>query len=178
MSGFRIITADERMSTQDGIKGVIFGPAKIGKTSLLWTLDPESTLFVDLEAGGLSVQGWQGDSTEVRTWEFARDLACFLGGANPAMRPDQNYSQAHYDAILPAFDDPGILNKYKTIFVDSITVASRLAFQWGTGQPEAFSEKTGKPDIRSAYGLLGREMIAWLTHHHNISVTLLCGFIS
>lgn len=168
MSGFKIITADERMSTQDGIKGVIFGPAKIGKTSLLWTLDPESTLFVDLEAGGLSVQGWQGDSIEVRTWEFARDLACFLGGANPAMRPDQNYSQAHYDAVLPAFGDPGLLNKYKTIFVDSITVASRLAFQWGTGQPEAFSEKTGKPDVRSAYGLLGREMIAWLTQLQHI----------
>ena len=168
MSGFKIITADERMSTHDGIKGVIFGPAKIGKTSLLWTLDPESTLFVDLEAGGLSVQGWQGDCIEVRIWEFARDLACFLGGANPAMRPDQNYSQAHYDAILPAFGDPGILNKYKTIFVDSITVASRLCWQYCTGQPEAFSEKTGKPDVRSAYGLLGREMIAWLTQLQHI----------
>ena len=168
MSGFKIITADERMSTQDGIKGVIFGPAKIGKTSLLWTLDPESTLFVDLEAGGLSVQGWQGDSIEVRTWEFARDLACFLGGANPAMRPEQNYSQAHYDTIFPAFGSPEILDKYKTIFVDSITVASRLCWQYCTGQPEAFSEKTGKPDMRSAYGLLGREMIAWLTQLQHI----------
>ncbi|MEI7774513.1 MAG: hypothetical protein WCK17_07025, partial [Verrucomicrobiota bacterium] len=32
------------------------------------------------------------------------------------------------------------------------------------GQPDAFSEKTGKPDIRGAYGLHGREMIAWLVH--------------
>ena len=31
-------------------------------------------------------------------------------------------------------------------------------------QPEAFSEKTGKPDIRGAYGLHGREMIGWITH--------------
>ena len=51
MNGFRIITADERMEEQGGIKGVIFGPAKIGKTSLLWTLDPETTLFLDLEIG-------------------------------------------------------------------------------------------------------------------------------
>ena len=57
MNGFRIITADERMEEQGGIKGVIFGPAKIGKTSLLWTLDPETTLFLDLEAGGLSGLG-------------------------------------------------------------------------------------------------------------------------
>ena len=169
MSGFKIITADERMATQDGIKGVIFGPAKIGKTSLLWTLDPESTLFVDLEAGGLSVQGWQGDSIEVRTWEFARDLACFLGGPNPALRDDQAYSQARYDLVLPYFGgNASILDKYKTIFVDSITVASRLCWQYCTGQPEAFSEKTGKPDTRGAYGLLGREMIAWLTQLQHI----------
>ena len=100
MNGFRIITADERMEEQGGIKGVIFGPAKIGKTSLLWTLDPETTLFLDLEAGGLSVRGWGGDSLEIRDWETARDVACFLGGPNPAMRPDQPYSQAHYDYVL------------------------------------------------------------------------------
>ena len=168
MSGFKIITADERMQGHDAIKGVIFGPAKIGKTSLLWTLAPESTLFVDLEAGGLSVQGWQGDSIEVRTWSFARDLACFLGGPNPAMRPDQSYSQAHYDTIADEFHAGMNPNKYKTIFVDSITVAGRLAFQWATGQPDAFSEKTNKPDVRGAYGLLGREMIAWLTQLQHI----------
>jgi len=56
------------------------------------------------------------------------------------------------------------MDGFATIFVDSITVAGRLCFQWCRGQPEAHSEKTGKPDIRGAYGLHGREMIAWLTH--------------
>ena len=142
MNGFRIITADERMEEQSGIKGVIFGPAKIGKTSLLWTLDPETTLFLDLEAGGLSVRGWGGDSLEIRDWETARDVACFLGGPNPAMRPDQPYSQAHYDYVLGQYGDPATTEKYRTLFIDSITVASRLCFQWASGQPEAFSEKT------------------------------------
>jgi hypothetical protein len=50
------------------------------------------------------------------------------------------------------------------VFVDSITVAGRLCLQWCKGQPQAFSEKTGKPDSRGAYGLMGQEMIAWLTH--------------
>jgi hypothetical protein len=50
------------------------------------------------------------------------------------------------------------------VFIDSITVAGRLCFGWCKGQPEALSEKTGKPDVRGAYGLHGREMIAWLTH--------------
>jgi hypothetical protein len=57
-----------------------------------------------------------------------------------------------------------VIGKYETVFIDSITVAGRLCFQWCRGQPEAFSEKTGKPDIRGAYGLHGREMIGWLTH--------------
>lgn len=43
-------------------------------------------------------------------------------------------------------------------------MAGRLCFQWCKGQPQAFSEKTGKPDTRGAYGLHGQEMIGWLTH--------------
>ena len=168
MSGLKIISADQRMAEQGGIKGVIFGPAKIGKTSLLWTLDPANTLFVDLEAGGLSVQGWGGDSIEIRDWDSARNLACFLGGPNPARRPDQTYSQAHYNYVLTQYGDPATVDKYRTIFVDSITVASRLALQWAKGQPEAFSERTGKPDTRGAYGLLGQEMIGWVTQLQHI----------
>ena len=168
MAGLKIITADQRMAEQGGIKGVIFGPAKIGKTSLLWTLDPATTLFVDLEAGGLSVQGWAGDSLEVRDWDAARDIACYLGGPNPAMRADQAYSNEHYAYVCSQYGDPAALQKYQTIFVDSITVASRLAFQWSAGQPQAFSEKTGKPDTRGAYGLLGKEMIGWVTQLQHV----------
>ncbi len=163
MTSLRIITADERLAQNKGIKGVIIGPSGIGKTSLAWTLDAATTLFLNAEAGELSLQGWQGDMFNVRTWPEARDLACFIGGANPAFRPDQTYSQAHYDHVVSELGDPSRLNKYTTIFVDSITVASRLCLQWSKGQPQAFSERTGKPDMRSAYGLLGQEMIGWLT---------------
>ena len=50
-----------------------------------------------------------------------------------------------------------------TLILVTNTVAGRQCFQWCRGQPEAFAERTGKPDIRGAYGLHGREMIAWLT---------------
>jgi hypothetical protein len=43
-------------------------------------------------------------------------------------------------------------------------VLSRLCLTWAKAQPQAFSERTGKPDLRGAYGLLGTEMIAALTH--------------
>lgn len=163
----KIITADERMAEQGGIKGVIFGPAKIGKTSLLWTLEPETTLFVDLEAGGLSVQGWGGDSLQITDWVSARNLACLLGGPNSARTPNQAYSHAHYTHVLQD-NDPEIFQKYETIFIDSITVASRLAFQWALQQPEAVSKRTGNRDTLAAYGILGQEMIAWITQLQHI----------
>ena len=159
-----IISADERLKETRGIKGVIFGKSGIGKTSLLWTLPAPSTLFMDLEAGDLAIEGWPGDSIRPRTWQECRDFAVFIGGPNPALREDQVYSQAHYDAVCEQFGDPSALDKYETVFIDSITVAGRLCFQWAKGQPQAFSDRTGKPDMRGAYGLHGQEMIAWLTH--------------
>ena len=37
-------------------------------------------------------------------------------------------------------------------------------FSWARTRPEAFSEKTGKPDPRGAYGVLAREVIGLLKH--------------
>jgi hypothetical protein len=119
---------------------------------------------MDLEAGDLAVEGWTGDTIRPRTWQECRDFAAFIGGPNPALRDEQSYSPAHYAMACEQFGDPAKLDRYETLFVDSISVAGRLCFQWCRGQPEAFSEKSGKPDIRGAYGLHGREMIAWLTH--------------
>jgi hypothetical protein len=159
----RIITADERMAVERMIKAAIFGRSGEGKTSLLWTLPDMTTLFWDLEAGDLAVEGWPGDTVRPRTWDECRDLAAFVGGPNPALRDEQAYSRAHYESVCARFGDPSSLDRYATLFIDSITVAGRLCLQWCRGQPEAFSDRTGKPDTRGAYGLHGREMIAWLT---------------
>jgi hypothetical protein len=43
-----------------------------------------------------------------------------------------------------------------------------LCLQWSKGQPQAYSEKTGKPDNRGAYGLHGSELIAWRTQWQHI----------
>ena len=159
-----IISADERLKESKGIKGCIFGRSGIGKTSLLWTLPAETTLFFDLEAGDLAIEGWRGDTIRPRTWQECRDFAVFIGGPNPALRDDQVYSQAHFEAVCQKYGEARGLDRYETVFIDSITVAGRLCFQWCKGQPQAFSDKTGKPDTRGAYGLQGQEMIGWLTH--------------
>jgi hypothetical protein len=158
----KIISADQRMAEPKKIKGAIFGPHGVGKTSLLWSLNPEKTLFLDLEGGDLAVQDCPVDQIKVVTWEEAVELACFITGPNPSKRPQQAYSQAHYNFVANKMD-PAFLAKYDTVFWDSISVASRLCWQWSTGQPDAFSEKTGKPDNRGAYGLVGRELVQWLT---------------
>lgn len=158
----QIIKASERMGERGGIKAVILGPSGIGKTTLLKTLPGEKTLFFDLEAGDLAVEDWTGDSIRPRTWDDCRTLAALIAGPNPALRDEQPYSQAHFNHVN-AEGMAEQFSQYETVFIDSITVAGRLCFQWAQGQPEAFSERTGKPDTRGAYGLHGREMLGWLS---------------
>lgn len=159
-----IISADERMAEHSGAKVALLGKAGIGKTTLLKTLPETSTLFVDLEAGDLAVKDWRGDCVRPATWPEFRDLAVFLAGPNRALSADSAFSEAHYQAVCERYGDPAQLDKYTTYFVDSLTVLSRLAMVWAKTQPQAFSERTGKPDSRGAYGLLGREMVTALTH--------------
>ena len=116
-------------------------------------------MFVDVEAGDLSVQDVPVDTIRIGDWSAGRDLACRIGGPNPSFAPTACYSQAHFEAVGGLLDG---LDRYDTIFADSITAMSRLSFRWAEQQPEAFSERTGKKDTRGAYGLHAREMIAWL----------------
>jgi hypothetical protein len=158
----RLITADERLS-EDKVTAVVFGRAKIGKTSLLMTM-PADTLFLNLESGMKSVQGWRGDHVDVQTFLDAADIACLIGGVDLAAGPDDFYSQGHYDKVVSDYGAAINLARFKSVFVDSITDLTRLAMTWAKTQPAAFSEKSGKPDMRGAYGLLGREVVRMLRH--------------
>ena len=162
----RIVSADERLSVA-GAKTTmaIFGPSGVGKTSLLKSLPPAETLCIDLEAGMKSVQDWPGDSIPVRTFADALDIGCLVGGVNPSADPSGFFSEAHYQHLVQSYPDlVQMIAGKRIIFVDSITDLTRQAMAWAKTRPEAFSDKTGKPDTRGAYGLLAREVIGLLKH--------------
>jgi len=160
----RIISADERMSQKGKVKALVVGKSGAGKTSLVLTLRDTRALFVDFEAGMLSVQNWPGDAIQVRTWQDAVNLVCLIGGPNPAAPADQPYSQAHFDYVQGLYGPrEEVLGRYDLIFMDSLTVLSRLCLSWAEQQPDAIA-KNGAKDMRAAYGILGREMMRLLVH--------------
>lgn len=161
----RIISADERLEQLKGRNTlVIWGPSKVGKTSLIRTLPENDTLMIDAEAGMASIQDWHGESVSIRTFREAAAVAVMIGGPNPALRDRDMFSTAHYQAVINQHADLAerIKNK-RNIFFDSITDLTRLAFQYAS-EITPPSEKTGKDDVRGAYGLLGREVIGLLKH--------------
>jgi hypothetical protein len=159
----RLLSAADRLAEPRGPKVLIVGLPGVGKTSLLKTLSPaalSTTLFVDAEAGDLAVAGLEVASVRPRLWSACRDLACVLGGANPALPSSSAYSETHFQAVAA---DPAMveLTKHQILFVDSLTEVSRQCRVWAEQQPESFTDR-GKKDLRGTYGLVAREMIAWL----------------
>ena len=95
--GIQIVTADERLSqAAQKTSLMIVGPNGVGKTSLLRSIPEGETLCIDLEAGLKAVQDWRGISLPIRTYPDFRDLACLIGGADPAVDAASPYSAAHY----------------------------------------------------------------------------------
>lgn len=147
----------------NAIKGAIFGEYGIGKTTLIHSLPLEETLVLDLESGLLAIGDWGGRSEEIRQWEMARAWASLVGGIDPSVLDEKPYGKLYHDNVVKKL---GItresLAQYKTVFIDSITIASQQCLAWVKKQPECYTKEGAFSNLK-AYGMLGQEMIAWFT---------------
>ena len=83
----KIIGADERLNEPRGVKVALIGSTGVGKTSQLRSFDPARVLFLDGEAGDLSVQDVPVDTLRIDDWQTARNIAVRIGGPNPSFAP-------------------------------------------------------------------------------------------
>ena len=93
----RIISPEERLAEPRGARILIVGPFGVGKTSLARTLDPTTTLVVDIENGTLAIDDIPVPHMRPQTWPEIRDLIVRIAGPNRSFQPHEPYSQAHFD---------------------------------------------------------------------------------
>jgi hypothetical protein len=163
-----IISPEQRMA-QAKATVLIAAPQGYGKTYQANFLEQqERCMFLNSESGDLSAMGYSGPMLNIESWQQARDYAVLLTGPDKSRAEGEPYSESHYQECVQKYGGE-YKDDFDTIFVDSITDYSRICFAWCKTQPRAFSEKTGKPDTRGAYGLLKEEMVQWIRHMQRVS---------
>ena len=184
----RIVTPEERIAESNKRTTIaLFGEFSVGKTSLLHTLDPDTTLALDFEGGFKSVQNWKGISIEIRSWSDLIDIVCYIGGVDPAVtKQEEKFSQAHYDYVAKIYGPVLNMAKFKTIFFDSLSeVASTckvrareknivyqksgkgvLILDNATGLPIPAREPNGDMmiDNRGMYGDIANDVMSVVRH--------------
>jgi len=185
-------TAQDRLLIQKKINMLLVAEPGKGKTFSARFLDAATTLFMDCEAGTLSLEkskdfpAWQGTTMSIQKmsqehnihpWLVCKAIASLLHGPDLSDE-DGSYGTASYQSALQhlAGGNPDLFAQFQTIFVDSLSVVSRWAFHWACQQDECISDKTGKLDKRGAYGLMGTELVKWATilQHQPKNIILSC----
>lgn len=177
----KLITAQERRNASSmRTTMLILGEYGVGKTSLLYTMDAASTLALDFEGGFKAVSTWTGDSIHIRAWEDAVNIACYIGGPDPAVKKDEDlYSQAHFDFCYSLYGPKGTeqpiqLGKYKTIWFDSISDLTIAAKVRAREKNIIYDQKTFKPkfeqngdvmiDNRGMFGDIATNIMTLVRH--------------
>jgi hypothetical protein len=89
---------------------------------------------------------------------------------DPAVAVGEDYSKEHYAAAcewMKTRDPDFHPSKYETIFIDSITVASRLCRVYAEQHPGSLT-KQGEFNKLGMYGVIKEEMTSWATRLQRI----------
>jgi hypothetical protein len=157
MNTIKLLTEDQ---VEPVAKLLLVGQSGVGKTYAIRTLDPDSTLYIDVAGGSLSIANLPIPAIRVRDWPLLRDVACWLGGPDPSYPSTSPYSPAHYASVCTQFPNPDFI---ETIVIDDVSEAGRLALRWAMQQPEGVT-KSGAKDLLNVYGTVARELIGFFQH--------------
>jgi len=157
MNVIKLLTEDQ---VEPVAKLLLLGQSGVGKTYAVRTLDPKSSLYIDVAGGSLSIADLPIPAIRVRDWDSLRDVVCWLGGPDPSYPSTSPYSPAHYATVCTQFPNPDFI---KTIIIDDLPEAGRLALRFAMGQPEAVT-KSGAKDLLNVYGTVGRELVGFIQH--------------
>lgn len=163
----KLVSKNERIAQEDGVRGLVTGLSDAGKTHLIWTMNPEDTLFIDAEAGDCAVRDWPGDFLRVDSWMDCKNIACLLAGADPKAKHNTDYSDPHWYEVHKAYGEMIDLSKYKNYYFDSLTHINRMCLQYAKNHEDNYTS-SGKLDMRAAYGMLGQEMLAWINQLNRV----------
>jgi len=140
------------------VKAIIYGMSGVGKTFSASTLDPKKTLILSAESGLISLRGRDIDVWEIEKWA--------------------DMMEAYKQLILPEN-----IEKYDTVFIDSLTEIDELAKEQIVKQdrPNLKGKDIGKiyDDMMTQqdYGLLATRMTRFIRAYrdldYNIIVTAL-----
>lgn len=164
----------QRAAERSPANVLVVSEVGMGKTYQANHFPGDETLFVDMEAGHKSIdRNWTGTSIDVRNesnklgvhpWALCQALACLISGPNPMTKPEDPYSYKNYHTYVEKLGGDGqqLFGQFKYVFWDSLSVASRHAFEYYAMQPE-FKAKSGEADMRAVYGEVGRQLTNWYT---------------
>ena len=183
----KFLTATERAKQPRSLNILLHGASGSGKTTQAQGLPPESSLLIDFEAGTAALADWKGPILDINKqaqeldchpWALAQAMASLCSGPDMAVQPEATYGKAYYDKVVTMF--PAMVEGLKnidTIFLDSLSDATRTCYSYCEQQPYAISAKSGKPDGLAVYGGLGKEMIAFAKRMQHSSKDLVAAVI-
>lgn len=167
------LTRFDGASTRRGATVVIAAEPGTGKTFQARLL-PENSVLVDLEGGTLAIQHdividgvphprYRGHVVSgIRSWEEFATIATLITGPDVRRKPEEAFSQAMWENACREHPDiAAVIEQAPVIFIDSLTWASRFAFEWASAQPSTWIVKNNRPvqDTWAVYRLLAEEMV-------------------
>lgn len=164
-------SADERANEPVISKGLIIGLPGAGKTHLLHTLNPKTTLFLNLDKGGLTVKNSKVEyEFVIDSWEDLRDFAVLFGGSINGLEEKEDYKTEytpytldHRKRVIKEFSEEygedfmkKMMSDVKTILIDSITEGSNFCDVYVKKNKKTYSK--GQPDGFKYWALMKTEL--------------------